>query len=501
MSIRHCFLALLLALLAAKVLSLPAAAVESTGHVQHVLLISVDGMHALDLANFVSAHPNSTLAQLSQHGTTFRNALSSQPSDSFPGLMAIITGGSPVSTGVWYDNSYDRALSPPVSFHAGNCPTTVGTNVLYDESIDIDNTKLNGGGGINPQALPRDPKRNCEPVYPHQFLKANTIFEVIHEAGMRTAWSDKHLAYDIVRGPSGKGVDDLFTPEIVAPVWSGGGDGTSSVPNAEAYDDVKVQAVLNWIDGLNHEGTKKVGVPAIFGMNFQEVSVGQKLAGNGYLDVLGSPSPGLSDALSHTDKSLGKMVDELKKQGLYDSTLIIITAKHGQSPIDVNKRVAVDDSPYTSLVPGIAQLTDDDVAIIWLTDQSQTSNAVSILSQPGNEALLGIQEIYAGNSLQLWSNSPLSGDTRAPDILIRTNYGVIYTGGSKIAEHGGLGDDDRHVALLVSIPGMQHSELRSPVETMQIAPTILHALGLNPNALKAVRVEKTTELPGLALQP
>jgi len=42
----------------------------------------------------------------------------------------------------------------------------------------------------------------------------NTIFEVVRSKGGHTAWADKHPAYDLVNGPSGKGVEDLFTPEI-----------------------------------------------------------------------------------------------------------------------------------------------------------------------------------------------------------------------------------------------------------------------------------------------
>jgi hypothetical protein len=52
--------------------------------------------------------------------------------------------------------------------------------------------------------------QGCVPVYPHSFLRVNTIFEVIKAAHKRTAWSDKHPAYDIVNGPSGQGVDDLL---------------------------------------------------------------------------------------------------------------------------------------------------------------------------------------------------------------------------------------------------------------------------------------------------
>jgi predicted AlkP superfamily pyrophosphatase or phosphodiesterase len=89
--------------LAAFVLSLslpsPATAEDrDDARVRHVLLISVDGLHALDLSNYVAAHPGSTLALLSRHGITYSNAATSQPSDSFPGLASLVTGGSPITT-------------------------------------------------------------------------------------------------------------------------------------------------------------------------------------------------------------------------------------------------------------------------------------------------------------------------------------------------------------------------------------------------------------------
>ena len=53
---------------------------------QHVLLISVDGLHALDLARYVEMHPGSAMAELSAHGVTFTNARTPANSDSFPGF-------------------------------------------------------------------------------------------------------------------------------------------------------------------------------------------------------------------------------------------------------------------------------------------------------------------------------------------------------------------------------------------------------------------------------
>jgi arylsulfatase A-like enzyme len=237
-------------------------------------------------------------------------------------------------------------------------------------------------------------------------------------------------------------------------------------------------------------------------MNFQAVSVAQKLSGNGYTDNRGTPSLGLMDALNHTDQSIGKMVQELQKKGLFSSTLIIISAKHGQSPIDPSRSKIIDKNLIPNLVNGIqanllAQATQDDISLLWLTNQSLIDKVVNDLN--ANQSQFKIQEIYSGESLKLQFNDP-QDDPRVPDIIVQPELGVIYakTTATKIAEHGGFSDNDTNVALLVSFPRLHRQEIKTPVQTAQIAPTILAALGLNPQALEAVQIEHTSVLPGLS---
>src|SRR5579859_8085443 len=265
-------------------------AAAAKGHViKHVLLISVDGMHNGDLAHYVATNPNSVLAKWTHSGVTYSNVTGSKPSDSFPGLMALITGASAATTGVYYDASYDRQLSPP-----GSACKTIGTPVTFDESIDKDLTRLDGGGGIDVTKLPLDPNNGCKPVFPWQYLRVNTIFEVAHNAGLLTAWSDKHIgAYTIVNGPSGKGVTDLANLEVAATLPDGQ-QPNNDVPDNNYYDSLKVNYVLNWCRGLDHTGQHHVGVPALFGMDYQTVSTGQKV--NGYIHPDYTPTPQLANA-------------------------------------------------------------------------------------------------------------------------------------------------------------------------------------------------------------
>ena len=490
-----------------------AATAAAVGSYQHVLLISIDGMHAVDLQNFIASHPTGALAGLANHGVRYPNTLSSAPSDSFPGLIALVTGATPNSGQVFYDVSYDRTMYAPGS----NCVGLPGTQPAFDESIDNDPTSYTAGGTpgnvlsqISPAKLPMAKVNGvCKPVFPHDFMKVNTIFEVIKAAGMRTAWSDKHPAYDIVNGPSGLGVDDLYAIEVNSNDSVTGHDATTGFHSIERNDQYKVQAILNEINGLDSTGAHTVGVPAVFGMNFQSVSVGQKLAvGNtsdpqdaglvgGYADALGAaPNNGLKLGMEYVDSQIGAMVNALNTNNLADSTLVIITAKHGQSPIDVSTRVAVDDGPYAA-TPGFGAVSDDDEALVWLAPKMQKSNYAAarsyLLSQATN---LHIDHLIDRAHMQGKYTDPFTGP-RTPDFIAITHPGVIYTGGTKLAEHGGFAENDRNVALLVSNPGIAPAVRFDPVETRQVAPTIVKALGINPGKLMAVKAENTKTLPGL----
>ena len=299
--------------------------------IRRVLLISIDGMHALDYENCVNGGFCPNLSALGKNGVNYTRTSTSRPSDSFPGLMALVTGGTPRTVGAFYDVAYDRVLAPPLNttgngVAGGTCTPGIanGTTTEYEEGVDIDQSKLNGGGpysltdggikSIDPTRLPRDPFNNCSPVYPWNFIRTNTIYGVIHAAGGYTAWSDKHAVYAAVSGPSNNAsnVDDYYSPEVNSNVIAlpgvttatgvscaaipdpNGGAWTDSFQNIKCYDQLKVNAILNWINGKTHDGLRKAPVPAIFGMNFQAVSVGQKLieggVKGGYTDAAGTPT-------------------------------------------------------------------------------------------------------------------------------------------------------------------------------------------------------------------
>jgi len=527
----------------------------------------VDGLHQNDLEWYVSNHPSSVLARLARGGAEFSNAHTSDPSDSDPGGTALMTGGDPRATGVYYDVAYSHAV-----YEAGTttCTGPTGGDVVYDSPDDLDSTRLDAGEhipGIDqnpalilnmtaaPQTLlvpgtfPVDPT-TCKPIPPHAYLKVNTIYEVAKAAGMRTAWSDKHPVYESFNGPSGHGIDDFFAPEIdsnaVEPngqPYPDGSDWAHDNAATKQYDGYKVQAIINEINGFDHSGQTRVGTPAILGMNFQTVSVAEKLdtpgvlSGpdangvftlgpvemGGYLPGTTIPGPLLRGALDYVNSQLQRMDDAIHQEGLTGSTAIIVTAKHGQSPQDSNLVRRIKDGPIIDAINQawlashptnptlIVAGTDDDLWQSYLSDTSQTAldfvkdwlwahdaTAKTVNGSTVTVPHSGLAHIYAGEEVAQFFGVPVS-DPRHPDVFGRVQVGVIYTGGPKLAEHGGDNPADRNVPILVYAPGtVKPGSSSQAVGTTQVAPTILQLLGLDPHALQAAQIEGTQVLPGLS---
>jgi hypothetical protein len=292
----------------------------------------------------------------------------------------------------------------------------------------------------------------------------------------------------------------------------------ASFANIQCYDALKVSALLNQIAGKTHNGAP-AKQPAVFGMNFQAVYIGESVSepgvGNGgYQNAAALPSPLLLSEIEFVDASIGDIVGALKQAGIYDDTLLIITAKHGDSPIDPTRYVANGTNtpatllgtaiPYSEspLNPTGIGATEDDVSVLWLNQGASVTAAVQLLES--NATAIGLGEIYYGPSL--WLNYNVGGlepgqDPRTPDIIVTPNEGMTYSGSTTmIGDHGGFAHDDTNVVMLVTNPYFAMQRVSSTTTTSQVAPTIVKALGLDPNALDAVRAEGTAVLPEVEAQ-
>jgi hypothetical protein len=492
---------------------------------QHVLLLSLDGLHDADLTDPATNIYLPSVLDLANHGIHYANAYAVKPTDNFPNMVAQVTGAGPKTSGIYYDSTYNRAYFPAATF-VGTPP---GTSVLWTADIDKNPDLLSGGGNsdassINPFVLPQVlVNGTLQRVYPHNDLKVNTVFEVAHNAGLRTAYIDKHPSYEIVSGPSGQGLDDFYAPESDARGILVNGvlkDGTNapagsklksiskSIPMSEAYDDLRVNALINQINGKTSAGAPAPAAPALFGMSFIAINTAQKDTTSGGIDNFGDNNivnPGLSDAMTRTDNSVNRIVTALKAANLYDSTLIVLTAKHGQSPRINTSSVQSPElvgSTLSSAGIAVRQTTDDDVSLVWLDDAAQTASAAAALLQAHGDI---IDKVLTGQDLAnaVQGNTLIPpGDDRAPDLIVQYKPGVLLSSSLKRAEHGGLSEDDSHIALILggALPtSLQGITIADQLLDTQLAPTMLEALGLDPALLQGATIDGTTALPGAGL--
>ena len=471
-------------------------------NIKHVLVISIDGLHSQDLAKWIQNNKKSTLASLAANAVNYTNAFTTQPSDSIPSTVGIFTGASPALAGMYYDDAWHRRWSP-----LGSTCTTSGTLIDLKDTIDVQPEPMPPTPAVlDPARLVRDPDNGCSAVFPHNMIRVNTVFEVVSAAGMYTAYSEKRPSYDFLNGPSGTGVKDLYTPEIAF-------FNLLNLTQIEQFDQTRVQSVINEINEMNHDGTQEAPKPALFGMNFQSVNSAKKFSStSGYTDAAGDFDASMTNAMQYVDGALGSIMSALQSQGIAKSTAIVITAKHGESPL-TNKRTVVLTSTVSKILNaainssgtvGIPfnKITQKTSPLIWLANPADTAAAVTALSNAS-----AIDPVFAANVTQVLSfgnglpfPQPGTGpgtDPAPPDIVVVMKAGVNFESSltsTTHAEHGGFGENETHVPLMVYLSGWSPLTQGATVSTRQIAPTVLMLLGLDPNALQAVQIEGVAAL-------
>ena len=430
-----------------------------------VILISVDGLRAIDLADWVAGHPQSALAELSRRGVTWTNAHAAS-GDPAAGLVGLVTGGTPISTGIVASDGYDRALSPANS----GCKSLGAELPLH--------------GALDAAKLPLASAKKCSPVWPHDLMRVNTIFEVVHQKIGPTAWAgEDEGSTDLMRGPSGQGLTEACGFEKAA---------------AAAGDESRLHAVLHWIDGKDCQGNHDAPVPALFGMSFVLFAAAQSMSGMGYADGGAEiPSPGLEKSLISLDAAIARIIAELKARKLFDSTWIVVAGPYGQAPVRRTKSLAeLSAAAGTRRSAAVAHISGGDIALIWLRNRNNVLAVVTALRE--HAEAFGIADIYYGMRLGLTMNLA-ADDSRMPDIILQPVAGVLWTDAENtaIAGHGGSSDSDVHVALLVSGSQLTGRVDKTPVPTTQLAPLLLRAFGMEKFDLWALHPEHTPALPGI----
>jgi hypothetical protein len=483
---------------------------------QHVLILSIDGLREADLADPATAAYLPNIRAFEQSAIHYSNAHTVTPSDSVPASLSYFTGAGPKTTGVYYEDSYDRSLYAPGGFLGG----PQGTEFALTEVLDNNANVLNGGGNSDASSLSqfnlpqKDVGGSSVRVLPHDYLRVNTVFEVAKAAGMRTGYIEKHPAYEIIGGPSGSGLDDFYAPESNAKVKlvngalvdsSKGERITKQVSLSQVYDDMRLAALTNQMSGFDTRRLVAAPTPAIYGMNFIGLNTAEKDSSGGIsLDSSGNEvvSPLMASGLAHVDESFRQIMGNLRGFGQANNTLVILTSHNGNSP-RVGAAVQLPGDYLTTPLAadgiGVKQVTQDDSALVWLNDANQTAKAAADIAAIDPDV---IDSVLSGDALLAAGFGDPATDARAPDLVVKFKEGYLV-GNGKLSEHGGFNDDDTHIALLVGSDGLAADlkglTIDGAVWQTQIAVTTLLVLGLDPAELEGAMIEGTQALPTSAV--
>ncbi len=391
----------------------------ATNPAKYAFVVLLDGGHP-ELYNATNAP---FLTSLQASGASYTNAQAQAPADSITSIMGAFTGTDATHHGFPYETFWDRQ---------------------YNHLIELDKRTV-----LPPQITEaRNVGRAC------------TLFQAAKKKGLTTAFISKYPAYEILNGPNtcpiyrGPGLDSLQTPTL------GGFPGTP-----QQYDQVNFDSVRAQIASPTR--------PNLFGL--------YALAPNYAMKSYGINSAEVASAIQFEDSQIAQTVALLKSVGIYNRTEIVIANDHGNTaltqaipdhgPGSIDKYLTDHDIPTV-------RTTTDRVALVWLQDPSQAQAAINLLSTPENMAQFGIQAITPASGLGTYLVTP---QDRTPDFIVWPTDGsngtqaVVYDSVplGKLAEHGGRGDADQNILLLLEGPGVPVGYTSSQhVWLMQLASTV-----------------------------
>ncbi len=390
----------------------------ATNPAKYAFVVLIDGGHP-ELYNATNAP---FLTSLQASGASYTNAQAQAPADSITSIMGAFTGTDATHHGFPYETFWDRQ---------------------YNHLIELDKKTV-----LPPQITEaRNVGRAC------------TLFQAAKKKGLSTAFISKYPAYEILNGPNtcpiyrGPGLDSLQTPTL------------ASFPTPQAYDQVNFASVRAQIASPTR--------PNLFGL--------YALAPNYAMKSYGINSEEVASAIQFEDSQIAQTVALLKTVGIYDQTEIVIANDHGNTAltqaIPDHGPGSIDQYLNDNGIPTV-RTTTDRVALVWLQDSSQAQAAIDLLSTPENMAQFGIQDITPASGLGDYLVAP---QNRTPDFIVWPTDGsngtqaVVYDSVplGKLVEHGGRGDADQNILLLLEGPGVPVGYTSSQhVWLMQLASTV-----------------------------
>lgn len=207
-------------------------------------------------------------------------------------------------------------------------------------------------------------------------------------------------------------------------------------------------------------------------------------------------------ALAAADEQLGRIIAWLQRNGRLDETDVIVVSDHGyatiQAPIDINAELRAAGFNVGNVPGGVLAAPNGGAVLFYSRDRFEGADIRTIerltawlARQPWCGAMLASERIGRIPGTLTADLVGIEGP-RSPDLTIgfrwdselnETGYpGRTASGGGSVGlgTHGGMSRHELHNTLIASGPSFVRSAtIDTPTGNVDVAPTILHVLGID----------------------
>jgi arylsulfatase A-like enzyme len=437
---------------------------------RHVVLVVWDGMRP----DFVNETNTPTLSALARRGVFFKNNHSVYISSTEVNGTALATGAYPQHSGLIANMEYRPQIDP-------------AKPVATDSMSAIRKGDEHG-----------------------DFFAVPTLAEILHQNGLNTAITGSKpvvILHDRAERSATSASSILFEGQTLPAGLAS--HLTNTFGSFPAAAETKTNRDLWTTRVLIGEFWKKE-VPPFSLLWLAEPDFSQHATGVG--------SPQSLMALRHSDNALSLVIESLKEKGVYDSTDIIVVSDHGFSTIkrQVDATERLRKAGFKAVRSFKTAPAKGDVLVVGLGgsvllyvidhDKKTIDNLVSYLQKQDFAGVIFTERARAGT----FAMEDASIHSRhAPDIVFSFRWigatNVYGAPGELIADglgssspmpngnlkgtHASLSPFDLHNTLIAAGPDFRQGLVNeTPSGNVDVAPTILHLLGIKPPATMDGRV-------------
>jgi hypothetical protein len=223
--------------------------------------------------------------------------------------------------------------------------------------------------------------------------------------------------------------------------------------------------------------------------------------------------PQMAGIINNFDRQLARLVDAYQQAGIYDQTLFVVTSDHGMSA----NLHTIDETPLEPIVARYGMKRSASRLEFYVDDPSQAGEAAARIAKL---KLQGLHAVYhkEKDGERGFRYVPAPGGTveadldacyryltstfaspQSPDLVCfpAENWNIKEASSYFKGDHGTATWENQHIPLVLAGPGIRRGVTSSaPARLVDIAPTIVAAMGLKPQKMDGVVLADALLSPG-----